>query len=323
MVRIFYRPGRARAGKEVSASQLPRCLADRQGLLWVDFQDPSPQEISILSNPFAFHSLAIEDCLSLELQHPKIDDYEDYVFLIFHAVLPDFPLDITDTVELNIFVGRNFLVTYHRTAVKSLSRVWERKERDERVMSRGSHFLLYTLLDTLVDDYLPLLDRMDDIIDGIEREVFHNPTQETLSRIFSAKRDTLYLRRVLAPQREVLLRLSRGEFALIKEPAYIYFRDVYDHMVRVIDANDALRDLVNGALDTYLSVFSNRMNEVMKTLTIVATVILPLSLIAGIYGMNFQFMPELNWRYGYFAVLGIMLVVGAGMLLYFRRRGWL
>ncbi|MBI2845985.1 MAG: magnesium/cobalt transporter CorA [Chloroflexi bacterium] len=323
MVRVYYRPSKTGAGKKVKDSQIRACLRDKQGLLWLDLEDPSPHEVAILSEVFRFHPLAIEDCLSPELQHPKIDDYEDYLFLIFHAVLPDFPLDITDTVELNIFVGRNFLVTYHRTAVQSLSRVWERKERDERVMSRGSHFLLYTLLDTLVDDYLPILDQMDDIIDGIEHEVFRNPTQETLSRIFSAKRDTLYLRRVLAPQREVLLRLSRGEFALIKEPAYIYFRDVYDHMVRVIDANDALRDLVNGALDTYLSVFSNRLNEVMKTLTIVATVILPLSLIAGIYGMNFQFMPELTWRYGYFVVLGIMLIVAGGMFIYFRRRGWL
>lgn len=323
MLRAFYRSGSGKVRKEVSRSQFERCLADRQGLLWVDLEDPSPQEVSILSKTFAFHPLAIEDCLSPELQHPKIDDYGDYLFLIFHAVQPDFPLDITDTVELNIFVGKNFVVSYHRSPLKGLAGMWERARKDERVMSRGAHFLLHDILDTLVDEYLPLLDRMDEIIDGIEREVFRNPTQETLSRIFSAKRDTLYLRRVLAPQREVLLRLSRGEFALIKESAPIYFRDVYDHLARIMDANDALRDLVNGALDTYLSVFSNRLNEVMKTLTIVSTVILPLSLIAGIYGMNFQFMPELTWRYGYFAVLGAMLILGIGMLIYFRRRGWL
>lgn len=322
MQRALYRDGRGRFRGEVPSARISKCLSDRKGLLWVDLEDPTPQEISILSDVFAFHPLAIEDCLSPQLQHPKIDDYGEYLFLIFHAVLPDFPLDITDTVELNIFVGGNFLVTFHRLPLKSLAGAWERAERDERILGKGAHFLLHAILDALVDDYLPILDHMDELIDGIEAEVFKNPTQATLSRIFTAKRDTLYLRRVLAPQREVLLRLSRGEFPLIKEQAAIYFRDVYDHLTRIMDANDALRDLVNGALDTYLSVFSNRMNEIMKTLTIVATIILPLSLVAGIYGMNFAFMPELNWQYGYFFALGVMLVIGLGMLFYFRRRGW-
>lgn len=321
MVKAYYRPARGRI-REIAARAIPPALRDHRGLLWVDLERPDDQAAQLLDKTFRFHPLAIEDCLSQSIQHPKVDDYDQYLFIIAHAVRAELPLEAQDTEELGIFLGPNFVVTSHHQPLPCIGKVWERVTQDARLMSRGPDFLLYEILDYLIDDYLPILDNLDEILDGVEAEIFGAPTHDTLNRIFSAKRDTLYLRRVMGPQRDVLNRLSRQEFSLIRPQAAIYFRDVYDRLARVVDTNDALRDLVSGALETYLSVVSNRLNEVMKFLTVVSTIILPLSLIASIYGMNFRFMPELEFRYGYFAILGVMVVLGLGMAVYFKRRGW-
>lgn len=321
MLNAYYRPARGGV-KQISVRSIPRALRDRRGLLWVDVERPDDHAARLWEHTFRFHLLAIEDCLSESVQHPKVDDYDRYLFIIVHAVRAELPLEAEDTEELGIFLGPNYVVTSHHQPLPCIRRVGERVPQDVRLLSRGSDFLLYEILDHLIDDYLPILDNLDQVLDGIEAEIFGAPTRETLNRIFSAKRDTLYLRRVMGPQRDVLNRLSRQEFVLIRPHAAIYFRDVYDRLARITDTNDALRDLVSGALETYLSVVSNRLNEVMKFLTVVSTIVLPLSLIAGIYGMNFRFMPELGFRYGYFAALTLMAVLGLGMAIYFKRRGW-
>jgi magnesium transporter len=190
-------------------------------------------------------------------------------------------------------------------------------------MRRGADFLAHALIDALVDNVLPTIDRMSDIAEEIEEEVIHQPQQVTLEAILKLKRSTLRIHRVMAPQREVLNRLSRGEFPLIKGEAQIFYRDIYDHLVRIEDLNQNIRDMADNALSTYLSSVANHQNETMRVLSIVATIFLPLTLLAGIYGMNFEYMPELEWRWGYFAVLGIMGMVIAGVIWRFWSSRWL
>ncbi|HXW00643.1 MAG TPA: magnesium/cobalt transporter CorA, partial [Anaerolineae bacterium] len=201
--------------------------------------------------------------------------------------------------------------------------VWERLERDERPLERGADFLCYTILDQLVDKYLPVLDAMDEEIDQLEDQVLARPKPIVLQRILSLKHSILMLRRIIAPQREVMNRLSRDDLPQIDDQHRIYFRDIYDHLVRTHDLSESIRDVVTGTLDTYLSATNNRLSEVMKALTIVSTIFLPLSFVAGVYGMNFDVLPELHWRYGYLMVWGIFILIVLGMLWYFRHREWI
>jgi magnesium transporter len=226
-------------------------------------------------------------------------------------------------MELNIFLGENFMVTLHLDeAMPPVDQLWNQLEKDERLTHNGTDILCHRLLDYLVDDYMPVLDDLDDEIEWLEDQVLARPNPQLLSRILALKHTLIALRRIMSPQREVLNRLSRDEFAMIDNHARIYFRDVYDHMVRFQDLIETLRDIVTGAMDIYLNSTSLRMNEIMKALTIVSTIFLPLSFVAGVYGMNFEHMPELNWIWGYPMVWGIFLLIAAGMLIFFKRRGW-
>jgi magnesium transporter len=205
-----------------------------------------------------------------------------------------------------------------------LQAVWERLERDKRLTEQGADFLCYTVLDQLVDEYLPILDVMDEEIDRLEDEVvLVKPKPTVLQRILALKHSILTLRRIVAPQREVMNRLSRDDLPQISDQHRIYFRDIYDHLVRTHDLSESIRDVVTGTLDTYLSATNNRLSEVMKALTIVSTVFLPLSFVAGIYGMNFENFPEIHWEYGYFYVWGVFILIVLTMLWYFRHREWI
>jgi magnesium transporter len=325
MIRSVFCPQDAPRQFDLTPDQLTQALQNSDGLLWVSLEQPSETEIqTILADTFHFHPLAIEDCLSDGYQAPKVDIFGQYLFIIVHALRPDFPLDHMDTMELNCFLGSNYLVTSFRGQPMSPVRaVWERLERDERPVEHGADFLCYTVLDQLVDEYMPLLDLMDEEVDQLEDEVLVRPRPAVLERILSLKHSILTLRRIIAPQREVMNRLSRDDLLQIQEQHRIYFRDIYDHLVRIHDLSESIRDVVTGTLDTYLSATSNRLNEVMKALTIVSTIFLPLSFVAGVYGMNFDYLPELHWRYGYLLVWGVFILVVAGMLWYFRRRGWI
>ncbi len=300
-----------------------RAMLDKSDLtLWVDFESASGDEAAIFSSVFGFHPLAVEDALG-HVEHPKLDDYGSYLYVVAHG------LDCTDLagglriLELDLFLGPNYLVTYHHEPLHCIKAFRERAQRDDRYYHRGADGLAHAILDALVDDLMPVLDRLDATIEELEDEVLARPTQRTLSRILDVKQATLHLRRTAVPQREVVYRLSRNESPLVRSKTQLYFRDVYDHLVRVVDINDSLRELVAGALEIYLSAVSNRMNEAMKWLTAVTTIFMPLTLLAGIYGMNFRHMPELEWRYGYFGLLGAMLAITVGMVYWFRRRGWM
>jgi magnesium transporter len=325
MIRSIFCPKNNPRQTNLSPVQMAQALQQPDSLLWVSLEQPTEAEIqAVMHEVFQFHPLAIEDCLNDGYQAPKVDVFGHYLFIIVHALRPDFPLDQMDTMELNCFLGSNYLVTSYRAQhMPAIQAVWERLERDERPIEQGADFLCYTVLDYLVDEYMPLLDSMDEELDQLEDEVIYKPKSAVLERILSLKHSILAMRRIIAPQREVMNRLSRDDLPQIAPPHRIYFRDIYDHLVRVHDLSESIRDVVTGTLDTYLSATSNRLNEVMKALTLVSTIFLPLSFLAGVYGMNFEYLPELHWRYGYFLVWGVFILIMVGMLWYFRRRGWI
>jgi magnesium transporter len=290
---------------------------------WIDLEDPSIKEAGILEDPFRFHPLAIEDCLS-EVHHPKLDDYETYVFLIVHGVRFDAPTDQFITRELDAFLGPNYLVTHHNGPLRAITTVRDQCSKDvQAAFSRGVDFLLHQILDQLFDDYFPNLDLLEDKIQLIQVEVFESPRRETLDRIFALKKDIMQLRRLCLPQREIVNRLARGDFEAVCPRAAVYFRDIYDNLYRIVEAAASYQDMMQGTMDAYLSAISNRLNETMKRLTVIGAIMAAMTVITGVYGMNFEFMPELHWRYGYGFVWVLMGVVTVGLWLWFRRKQWI
>jgi magnesium transporter len=302
----------------------PEHLTEKPGALhWIDLDTPTSEEARILREPFHFHPLAIEDCL-VEVHHPKIDDYEDYVFAIVHGIRFDAPTDQFITRELDIFLGRNYLITHHRGPMRSITSAREQCGKNlQAAMPKGVDFLLHQILDLMFEHYFPNLDAIEDKIQLVQVEVFENPTRETLDRIFVLKRDAMHLRRICTPQREIIHRLSRGEFRAISPKAAIYFRDIYDNLYRIVDASYAYQDMIQGTLDAYLTAVSNRLNETMKRLTVIGAVFAALTVLTGVYGMNFEHMPELKWRYGYLMVWVLMAGITGFLLWWFKKKEWI
>jgi magnesium transporter len=306
----------------MEALQAPR------GLLWVDFVSELPEVCEpIFHETFGFHPLAIDDALQ-ESHVPKLDDWGEYLYLVLHAIVfNDRAGGSVDTVELDVFLGKNYIITHHEHSISAVDRVWTTCQRDERHIKKGADHLLYRLADELVANYMPAVEDIDDAIERIENQIFSRPTSATLEEIFTLKRALLRLRRIITPQREVLNKLARDDYAVIDAESRVFFRDVYDHLVRLHDINESLRDLVGSAVDTYLSVVNNRLNDVMKTLTIITTLFMPLSFLTGFFGMNFfqAVAPLEAWtNQSAFAVaIGVMILTPAGLYLWLRRRGWM
>jgi len=319
----FYLAPDGKLLEQLATEQIGDFLATGEGLLWLDIEDVTNEDAGLLSNVFRFHPLAVADCVSKNIHPPKIDDFEDYLFIIVHGINYHIESDVVETTELALFLGKNYVVTIHDVPMRSVSSMLDRVRKDGRLMSRGTDFLAHDLIDALVDNIMPTIEEMDEKNDQLEAEALHEPKRETLMSIMQLKRSILALTRVILPQREIVNRLSRGEYTLIGERAQIYYRNIYDHLVRIEMLTLGLRDMTESVLSTYLSSVSNRMNEVMKVLTLIATIFIPLTFIAGIYGMNFANMWELEWRYGYFGILIIMAVIGISLVFYFRRRKWL
>jgi magnesium transporter len=297
----------------LNVEELKKIHDARTGLLWIDIEGDDEEDIRILSDIFKFHRLAIDDCLGERINPPKVDNFESHLFIIVHGINYAIESDIVNTIQLELFIGQNFVVTHHTYPVLSIREIKRQALEDCFPLKRGADFLGYEICDALTDNVLPTIDTMTDIADDIETEAIHNPQKSTIEEILKLKRSTMRLRRVMTPQREIFNRLSRREFPIVSEAAQIYFRDIYDHLVRIDDLNQGIRDRTDNALSTYMSSVANRQNETMKVLSIVAAIFLPLTLIAGIYGMNFEYIPELSWRWGYFAVLGIMAVAIVGI----------
>ena len=299
-------------------------LDSKTGFLWVSLESASEEEINtVLKDIFKFHPLSIEDTLSAGYQVSKVDDFITYLFIIAHAIKPVKNFEELETLELNLFLGENFLVTCStETSMSPVEKVWERVHKDFRLSNFGSDFLCHAILDNLVDEYMPLIDQMDTEVEFLEDSVLEKPSPKTLHRLLTLKHSIMELRRVISPQREMINRLTRDEYALIDPQSRFYFRDIYDHLVRIQDLSDTIRDIVSGAMDIYLNSTSLRLNEVMKALTIVSTIFLPLSFIAGVFGMNFVHIPTAAHPLGFYLCCIGMVIIGVGMLLYFKWRKW-
>ena len=321
---FLYRANSSEVEEGFTVAQLPELLKDEQAVIWVDMEAPSLDDDQVLLNVFHFHPLTVEDCRA-NRHHPKVEEFPDYIYFIVHAVRTDSSTDRFNTVELDGFLGRNYVVTYRHETFASIDKVKQTIRSSPVTCQRGAPFLLHSIVDSIVDDYLPVMDDFDERINELEDNIFslHRPNDQILEEILGLKRSVLRLRRISSKQLEVLYRISHGQFQLISGPVLPFFRDVYDHIVRVTDLAESYRDLISGSLEAYLSVVSNRLNEIMKVLTIFSAIMLPLTFIAGVYGMNFDNMPELHWQYGYYMVWGIMIVIAVGMLLLFWRRGWI
>jgi magnesium transporter len=328
MIRSLYRTKGGETRTELSSEVFATVLEDAGGLLWVDFsEEPRESCEPILREIFNFHPLAVDDALE-EIHVPKVDDWGHYLYLVLHAIVFNQQSDEpVSTVELDVFLGRNYLVTHHTQAIASVGRVWAACQRNERYLQRGTGHLLYRLADELVADYMPVVEEIDEVIDQIEDRVFDDPAPSILEQIFWLKRALLRLRRITGPQREVFNRLARGDYASIEVGDRVFFRDVYDHLVRLYDIAESLRDLAGSTLDTYLSVINNRMNDVMKALTIITTLFMPLSFLSGFFGMNFfqPVMPLESWTGGlaFGLTLAAMALLPIGMYLWMQRRAWM
>jgi magnesium transporter len=295
--------------------------SEAPNIVWVDVSDPTGQDFDELAKEFGFHPLSIEDCRNAH-QRPKIEEYEGYYFIVLYEALLNDEAGL-ELRELSTFLGKNYLVTVHSQpirAIETAERLW-RGWSD--LAHRGTGLLTYLLIDSIVDDYLPLLDTLSDRIDELEDQIFGDFQPDTIQQIFRIKKQLLFLRRAVAPLRDVFNTLLRREQPLFSRETAIYFQDVFDHLIRVADTIDTMRDMLGSTMDAYLSVSSNRMNMVMKRLTAISAILMSVTLVAGIYGMNFSYMPELAWRYGYVGTLGSMLVIGMAIYLYFRRIDWL
>lgn len=305
-------------------AQLPELLQDEQAVIWVNMGQPGQADEDVLLNVFKVHPLTVEDCRE-NRHYPKVEEFPGYLYLIVHGVRADTSPDHFNTIELDAFLGPNYVITYHHDEFRSIENVKQLIRTSPIACQRGAAFLLHQILDQIVDYYSPVLDDFDERIDQLEADIFtlKRPNNSILEQIMDLKRGVLRLKRISAKQREVLLRVSRGEFNLIDAQMLPFYRDVHDHIVRVTDLAESYRDLISGSLEAYLSVVSNRMNEIMKVLTIFSAIMLPLTFIAGVYGMNFEYMPELHKPYGYYTVWVIMITVAVGMLFLFWKRGWI
>jgi magnesium transporter len=273
-----------------------------------------------LGERFGLHPLALEDVLNTG-HRPKTEDYGDHRFVVAKAV------ELGDTLaaeQVSLFFGRGFVLTFQETPCRAFEAVRERiRSGRQRIRASGADYLAYALLDAVIDELFPVLERFGERLEELEEEVVEDPDREVLGRIYRVRRDLLLLRRVAWPQRELIQALERDESGLVTAETKVFLRDAYDHTIHALDFVETYRELAAGMLDAYLSGLSNRMNEVMKVLTIIATIFIPLTFVAGIYGMNFEWMPELGWRLGYPAVMAVMAVVAALMLVYFKRKDWL
>jgi magnesium transporter len=292
---------------------------------WLDLGDETPEATRFLREVLAVHPLVIEDIWA-DRQLPKVEDFDDYLYILVHGTKRGSNATGIDTLELDVLLGAFWVVTHHNDS-RSVAAVTEELRRSPRLLKKGPAWVVHTLLDHLVDHYLPLLDGMDDELDKLEVDVLTKAGTPSggglMKRLLALKRAIQRLRRISIHQRDILLRLSRREFDEIPNEAVPFFRDVYDHFARVTELADSHRDLAAAVMEAYLSVQSNRMNEVMKRLTLISTIMLPLTFIAGVYGMNFQFMPELSWHLGYPFALALMAAVAIGAIVWFRTRRWM
>ncbi|RNC67174.1 MAG: magnesium and cobalt transport protein CorA [Desulfuromonadales bacterium] len=310
--------------KEISAINECFYFMDASAISWINVEGLHEVElVQQLGDCQGIHPLVLEDILNTE-QRPKAEDFGNYLFIVLKMLRATDDSEIS-TEQVSLIIGENFVISFQEGLEgDAFNPIRERiKGGKGRIRSMGADYLAYSLIDAVVDDYFVALEKIGEEMEELEAEVVTSPTRETQQKIHRLKRTMIFLRKAVWPLREVISGLERRDSHLISQETIVYFRDVYDHTVQVIDTIETYRDILSGMLDIHLSSLSNRTNEVMKVLTIIATIFMPLTFIVGLYGMNFKYMPELEWHWGYPAVLLLMAVLSAWMVLFFRRKKWL
>lgn len=310
--------------KEIQTIRECFLFKDTPTVTWINMDGiHKPEIVETIGKHFNIHTLIIEDIVHTG-QRPKSEDMEDYIFVVLKMLSYDEKVNEINAEQVSIILGPNFVISFQEREGDVFNQLRERiKNGKGRVRKKGPDYLAYCLIDSIIDHYFIILEKLGERIESLHENLIMTPTPEAFHEIQKLKQEMIFLRKSIWPLREVISALERGESSLISESTGIYFRDVYDHTIQVIDTVETFRDLLSGMVDIYLSSVSNKMNEVMKVLTIIATIFIPLTFIAGIYGMNFKYMPELEWRWGYFAVWMVMVGIIIGMIIYFRKKRWL
>ena len=312
--------------EEREITRFDQCLVLKKqpSVSWINVSGISQvANLEKLGECFSLHPLVLEDILNVD-QRPKIEDYEDYLYIVLKTINHEEGTDEIKVNQISIILGRNYVISFQEGNGNIFAPIRERLVAAKgRIRKAGPDYLAYALIDLIVDNYFVVLETFAENIELLEDQVVGRPAPQTLQDVHRFKNDMIILRKSLWPLREVIARLERRESPLIEDATAVYFKDVYDHTIIAIDSVETYRDILSGMLDIYLSSVSNRLNEVMKVLTIIATIFMPLTFIVGLYGMNFKYMPELEWRFGYFSVLGFMVVVAFFMLIFFKRKKWI
>jgi magnesium transporter len=298
---------------------LPITDLSKENILWywMDFNNPSEQEISLLNTYFHFHGLAIEDCV-LSLNSPKLDYYDNYNFFMLNALTEN----TLDPVEVSLFVGTKYIVSYHSTNSDELDKVFEFSKTDKQNWNKGPSYIAHQILDEIVDSFFPVINKIENKLDEIENNVKRKPIRILMDEIFDMRSDLLKLRRLVNSTRDLLYKILNSEHLIGFHEHKFYFSDIHDHLVKLSSMVDSNREMTSDMRDNCLSVNSTRMNRHMMVLTVISSIFIPLTFIVGVYGMNFNYMPELTFRYGYFITLLIMAIIAIEMFLWFKRRGW-
>ena len=311
---------------EEKPQAIDKCFVfkDKPTVTWVNIDGLHQTEmLEKLGDCYGFHPLVLEDILNTD-QRPKMEDYGEYVYIVLRSLEYNHQKDEIESDQISIILGQNFVFSFQEKEGDTFDPLRERIRTGKgRIKKMGADYLAYTLMDSIVDNYFIILEKQGEKIELLEEQLVTSPTPETLQTIHDLKREMIFLRKAVWPLREVVGSLERGESSLVQASTRIYLRDLYDHIIQVIDNVETFRDMIAGILDIYLSSVSNRLNSVMKVLTIIATIFMPLTFLAGIYGMNFKYMPELEWRWGYPLIWTIMMGTGIFMLVYFKKKKWL
>src|SRR5436309_11210209 len=326
---VFTTQGRLHS-KNIEMFLMPTLLSDTNLFLWVDLENSTPEENKyVLEDVFHFHPLSIEDCVTVS-PSPKIEEYSPkegdrfspYLFIVIHAVDYSRKDCHFATSELDFFPGKNFLVTYHSTPLRSISQTEERAVKATMHIARAPDRVAHTLLDSIVENYKPALDELSLEIAELEQQALQHPGKETLNRILQVKKEVLHLRQIIGPQHEVLARFARGEFKLIRAHLVPYYRDVYDGLFRISELAQNYMDALTGILQVYLNMSSNQTGEIVKLLTLITVITTPIMIVGTWYGMNFPDMPELKARHGYLIAASVTMVSTLATYLYFRKKKW-
>jgi magnesium transporter len=310
--------------KEVESVEEFVPVKDRPMVVWVNVDGIHGKEIiENIGQRFGIHPLLLEDIMNTD-QRPKIEDFGDYIFAVLRRLSFDEKAQEISSEQITLIFGGDFVLSFFEKAGDTLEPVRERIRTNKgRLRRMGADYLAYSIMDTIVDHYFAVTEKIGENIDALEDSLISAPGQQVLRKLQKVRNETLFLRKAVWPLREVISRLERGESPLIREGTNIYFGVIYDHTVQIIDTVETYRDMMSGMMDIYLSSISNRLNEVMKVLTIIATIFIPLTFIVGVYGMNFEYMPELKWRYGYLFIWLIMITAAGLMVYFFRKKKWI